>query len=149
MKVSGLASKTCSPAISARAVSARHWRFLTSTPQSFAMRSIVRKPRLCGVNWYSIPGLPNPTISFTPDQFASTTKPRRASLDQDGRGRPSLRCPRLLLFFLLCLFRLLGCFRALFALDFLLALLDDFGLGRGGSCVRSDRIRGRSHFFLN
>src|SRR5260370_38562736 len=34
-------------------------------PRRLAIRSIVKHPRLGGVNWYSIPGLPKPTISFT------------------------------------------------------------------------------------
>jgi len=47
-----VAETTGSPAIVARAVSARHWRFLTSIPRPLAIRSIVKNPRLCGVNWY-------------------------------------------------------------------------------------------------
>ena len=43
-------ASTVSPPITTRAVNARHCRFLTSTPMLPAIRSIARKPRLCGVN---------------------------------------------------------------------------------------------------
>src|ERR1039458_9221423 len=123
----------------ARAVSARHWRFLTSIPRPLAIRSIVKNPRLCGVNWYSIPGLPKPTISFT-------------------RIRSSLLAHSSHLFFLFLL-GLLGLGFGLglafnlalglaFTLGLLLALLNDFGFSR--SCRRlRHRLRSRNHFFLH
>src|SRR5882724_4919876 len=118
MKVAGFASKTCSSPIAARAVSAWHWRFLTSTPQSFAKRSMVRKPRLCGVDWYSVPGLPNPTISFTLRQHSSTANLLWSFAQPDGflrlrsgqaptRPHTVLAGSQLFLFFLLGLFGLL------------------------------------------
>src|SRR5271168_4255956 len=100
MKVSGFAKTTGSPAIVVRAVSERHWRFLTSIPRPLAIRSIVKNPRLCGVNWYSIPGLPKPTISFT----LIGSQPLAIS----RRLKPTANGHQLFLIFLLGLLSLLG-----------------------------------------
>src|SRR5712671_7332966 len=126
MKVSGLASSTGSSPISARAVSARHCRFLTFTPRSFAMRSMARKPKLCGVDSNSIPGLPRPTMSFTLPSHVGTAAPAV----QPGQG-PAILTAGLLFLLLLRLLSFLGLFLlASFALrlGLLLTLLDDFRL---------------------
>src|SRR5437879_8581846 len=120
--------------MTARAVIARQFRFLTSTPHCWARRSMVRNPKLCGVNWYSIPGLPRPTISFT----------------RVSSWLLAASYQRLFLLFLLRLLGLLRCsFLGTFAFDFLLALLDDLGLGRSDGSLDSGGFRCRRHFFLD
>ena len=84
------------PPMRPRAVCARQWRLFTRTPHCSAIRSTARKPMLCGVNWYSMPGLPSPTISFTPPTSSSRTsrpsRPCRPSRRQQLRlRRPA--CP--------------------------------------------------------
>src|SRR6266550_1307812 len=91
------------------------------------MRSITRKPKLCGVNSYC-PGLPSPTISF----IASSVVRRATAF--------------LFLFLLLSLLRsssLPAFFRSL-----LLTLLHDLRLSRSCGCTRDD-LRRRRFFFLN
>src|ERR1700691_5273528 len=146
MYASGLASITGSPAIVTRAVSARHWRFLTSIPSPLAIRSIVKKPRLCGVNWYSIPGLPKPTISFT----LISSQPSAIS----RQLKPTVNSQQLFLIFLLGLLSLLGLrltfgiALGLFTLGILLALLNDFGFSRGCRRVRH-HFGSRNHFLFH
>src|ERR1700688_2475290 len=147
---------TCSPAIVARAVSARHWRFLTSIPRSLAIRSIAKNPRLCGVNWYSIPGLPKPTISFT---HHSMSKCATSSCGDGTSPIPAGQSPAttqtLFLVFLLGLLSLLsglgltlGIALAFLTLSFLLTLLNNFGFSRSRRRIRN-RFRSRNHFFLH
>src|SRR6185503_4579222 len=81
MNVSGFASTTGSSPIVALAVNARQFRFRTSTFRSSASWSIVKKPRLWGVHSYCGPGLPSPTISFTP--LAQNSSPRIYMDDAD------------------------------------------------------------------
>src|ERR1700722_18582687 len=66
MYVSGLANTTSLPAMRVLAVNARQRRLVTPTPPCSASRSMARKPTLCGVNWYSMPGLPSPTTRARP-----------------------------------------------------------------------------------
>src|SRR6202035_5374056 len=125
----------------ARAVSARHWRFLPSIPRPLAIRSMVKNPRLWGVNWYSIPGLPKPTISFT-----------RIS-SQPSALSPQLKASASLFLFLLLSLGL-GLTLALtppgrfLPVNFLLTLLDHFGFRRC-ACFRSHCLRCGNHFFLH
>src|ERR1700722_14927928 len=111
MYVSGLARTTSLPAIRVVAVSARQRRFATVNPPCSASRSMARKPALWGVNWYSMPGFPRPTISAGP--FLSPSKLSAWLL------LPTLirRCVR--------------------SLD--LALLGNFGFRRGGGNNRIHR----------
>src|SRR3984957_720324 len=144
MWVSGFARTTGSPAKVARAVSARHWRFLTSIPSPLAIRSIVKNPRLCGVNWYSIPGLPKPTISLTLIGSQPSALSRRL--------KPTARGQKLFLVFLLGLFGLCLALGIAFALSFtlgiLLTLLNDFRFCRSRRRIRHC-FRSRNHFFLD
>src|SRR5262249_48932443 len=88
-----------------------------------------RNPRLCGVHWYSGPGLPRPTMSriFLSPQGLQVQllflRVRKKPLNPETRLRTK---PALLLLLLL----LARSFGALFAFHFLLALLADCGLGR-------------------
>src|SRR5262249_25728019 len=126
---------------------------------SLASRSTVRKPRLCGVNWYSIPGLPRPTISFTLGSWLSdfgsvTSYQKQAKCSSRSvkftTNQPTTDDRRLLLFFLLRLLRLLRSrFLAALFLGFLLALLDDLGFGWSSRSFGSHSLRGRRHFFLD
>src|SRR5208282_4060677 len=143
----------------ARAVSARHWRFLTSIPSPLAIRSIVRNPRLCGVNWYSIPGLPKPTISFTQIRsslfaFRSVPQVRARPFGANLGSWLRVRSQQLFFLFLLGLLSLFGFGLGLgialslaFTLDFLLALLDDFGFRRRRGRIGCHCLGSRHHFF--
>src|SRR5580698_6034255 len=75
MYVSGLAKTTSLPAMRVVAVSARQRRLATATPPCSASRSMARKPALCGVNWYSIPGFPRPTTRAGPFRSRSFSRP--------------------------------------------------------------------------
>src|SRR5437868_10574925 len=111
-------------------------------PLRSANRSSAKKPTLCGVNWYSMPGLPNPTISFTSRKSfvhrrsAANAQAKTTNLACAARQR----CVSLL--FLAALFARLGSL----VVRFLLALLDDLGLG--GSRFRCHRIGGRCDLFF-
>src|SRR2546430_17301309 len=109
------------------------------------MRSMTRKPMLWGVNWYSMPGLPSPTISFTP----SSNLLYSAEFCWWTKDPPAVLLPFLLPGF----FGLRGFLGsrlcAFLSLDFLLALLDDFGLCRHGASLGSNRFRRRSDFLLH
>ena len=70
----------------------------TATPPCSASRSMARKPALCGVNWYSMPGFPRPTTRAGP--FRSLRPPSSPSSEPGyffapfsaaGSGAPS--CP--------------------------------------------------------
>src|SRR5436853_5807070 len=119
------------------------------------MRSMLRKPRLCGVNWYSIPGLPSPTISFTLQLLAVSLQ--LSALTVETGLAPSLPDQKtttgLLLFLLLGLLRLLCLLGTglggTFLFGLLLALLDDLGFGRSGSRFRCCGFRSGRHFFFD
>src|SRR5208282_156078 len=144
MYVCGLASATsCSPMRPLPTYDLASGRS-TRMPARSATRSITRKPRLWGVQAYSNPGFPSPTMSH----MRHSEVP--AGLYAERRGRPG--GPLLLLLLLFRFFRLfrlfgflglLGRGRALFSLFFLLALLDDLGFGR-----RDRHGRFRSDFFF-
>src|SRR5690348_1137080 len=177
MYVSGLTSSTSFSPTNLRAVRAWQCRFLTSACQRSARRSTVRNPRLWGVNWYSMPGLPSPTISFTrypspSPKFQSfrvsrfhvarecnfetceTLKPPTHATLRLGTTRSPAPARLLLLLFLLLgllgLLCLLGwsSLGALF-LNLLLALLNNFGLGGSSSSFGRGHFRSRRHFFLH
>src|SRR5271165_7024455 len=102
-----------------------------------------------------MPGLPRPTISFTPyDPPPAKAKPFATDFraaDRTNRLFRSVRIrvdpwPALLLFLLLGLLCLLGTFGAFFGL--LLALLDDFGLCRSRRACRYS-VGSDHHFFLH
>src|SRR5580698_8657565 len=100
MYVSGLAKTTSLPAMRVVAVSARQRRLATATPPCSASRSMARKPALCGVNWYSMPGFPRPTTRAGPFRSwftapSSAAKLRRLLLGALFGGR--LRSVRLAL----------------------------------------------------
>src|SRR5215831_8050535 len=84
----------------------------TRIPPRLASSSTARNPRLCGVHWYSGPGLPRPTMS-------------RIDLSRAAANHPPQKANLLLLLLLLA-----AGFGAFLAFHFLLALLDDLGLGR-------------------
>src|SRR3984885_155469 len=125
MYVSGLANTTSLPAMRVVAVNARQRRLLTPTRPCSASRSMARKPTLCGVNWYSIPGFPRPTTragpfcSRTSSAPSSAVKLRTLLLGALFGGR--LRSVRL-------------------------ALLGHFGFRWSGS---NDRINRRCNLFLD
>src|SRR6266849_5786784 len=155
--VCGLARRTSCPASVPRPTYALASGRSTRIPAFSAIWSTARKPRLCGVQTCSGPGLPSPTISLmrrtaverTVRAFPRLNKRRHTSIPR-RTGPPLLLLLLVLVLVLVLLFLfLLGLFFPglgdFFAFFFLLALLDDFGFGR--------RRRFRSHglgrlFFL-
>ncbi len=134
------------------------------TPQCSANRSTARNPRLCGVNWYSMPGLPSPTISFTLDYPASASARAHGFVTGSSLEVPlrqpglELRCQNANAHPALCLhfFSFFSAFSGFSAsasapsfFDLLLALLDDFGLGRSGGGFGGGGFRRGCDFFLH
>src|SRR5882672_10971643 len=142
MKVCGFTSFDRRPSIIPIPVNERHSRRFTVTPASAANLSMSRKPTLCRVPSYSLPGLPSPTIKYIADCRLKT-----ANLTLIDRMAPACRFGKpignwqstignaLLLLFL-------G--RAFFV--FLLALADYF---RFAGFFAFQRRRHRHRLFLN
>src|SRR5438552_2680592 len=98
-----------------------------------------------------MPGLPNPTISFTSASYMTKNilRPEPRLLRKPSRLGPRSSELFLLLFLLAFLRRGFGRSLGAFLLGLLLALLDDFGLGRRGSSGFRSGLRRRRDFLFH
>src|SRR6266478_6342908 len=90
MNVCGFTSFDLWPSITPPPTSERHSRRFTVTPSSAANLSTSRKPTLCRVHSYSLPGLPSPAIKYIAECQLKIARLRSTNLllAESGSRRP-------------------------------------------------------------